>query len=94
MPPTPRRFGRLRPPPRKPRETPESIGPEQRGEEVEVEITGLAPGGDAVGRQVGGATDGRVTFVPLAAPGERVRVQLGRQRAKVAWAELLEIVLK
>jgi 23S rRNA (uracil1939-C5)-methyltransferase len=59
--------------------------------EVMVEITGLAPGGDAVGRQVGGATDGRVTFVPFAAPGELVRTALVRERAKVAWGELVEV---
>jgi 23S rRNA (uracil1939-C5)-methyltransferase len=53
-----------------------------------VEITGLAPGGDAVGRQIGGAHDGRVTFVPFAAPGEVVRAQPVRSKARVAWAEL------
>jgi 23S rRNA (uracil1939-C5)-methyltransferase len=57
-----------------------------------VEITGLAPGGDAVGRQVGGADDGRVTFVPFAAPGERVRASLVRTKKRVAWGELREIV--
>jgi 23S rRNA (uracil1939-C5)-methyltransferase len=59
--------------------------------EVTVEITGLAPGGDAVGRQEGGEGDGRVTFVPLAAPDERVRARLQRVRARVAWGELLQI---
>jgi 23S rRNA (uracil1939-C5)-methyltransferase len=57
-------------------------------EEILVEITGLAPGGDAVGRQRGGQDDGRVTFVPLAAPGELVRARVVRARARVAWAEL------
>ncbi len=56
-----------------------------------MEITGLAPGGDAVGRQVGGSNDGRVTFVPFAAPGERVRVAIERERARVAWGELLDV---
>jgi len=59
--------------------------------EVIVEVTGLAPGGEAVGRQVGGAHDGRVTFVAFAAPGERVRAGLVRERGRVAWAELREI---
>lgn len=62
------------------------------GEVVEVEITALAPGGDAVGRQVGGEHAGRATFVPLAAPGELVRAQVVRQRSRVAWAELIEVV--
>jgi 23S rRNA (uracil1939-C5)-methyltransferase len=60
-------------------------------QEVTVEVTGLAPGGEAVGRQVGGAHDGRVTFVAFAAPGERVRARLVRERGRVAWAELQEI---
>jgi 23S rRNA (uracil1939-C5)-methyltransferase len=64
--------------------------------EVVVEVESLAPGGDAVGRQVaaGGtadASDGRVTFVPLAAPGERVRARLEREKGKVAWAELVAV---
>jgi 23S rRNA (uracil1939-C5)-methyltransferase len=59
--------------------------------DVTLEITGLAPGGEAVGRQLGGAHDGRVTFVSFAAPGERVRARLVRERGRVAWAELREI---
>lgn len=63
---------------------------------VVVEIDGLAPGGDAVGRQRDPAghetpSDGRATFVPLAAPGERVRVRIERQKERVAWGELLEV---
>jgi 23S rRNA (uracil1939-C5)-methyltransferase len=65
-------------------------------DQVSVEVESLAPGGDAVGRQQGGqgaraADDGRVTFVPLAAPGERVRVRVEREKGKVAWGELLEV---
>jgi 23S rRNA (uracil1939-C5)-methyltransferase len=59
--------------------------------EIVVEITGLAPGGEAVGRQVGGAHDGRVTFVAFAAPGERVRARLSRERGRVAWADLVAV---
>jgi 23S rRNA (uracil1939-C5)-methyltransferase len=59
--------------------------------EIVVDVTGLAPGGEAVGRQVGGAHDGRVTFVVLAAPGERVRARLVREKGRVAWAELVAI---
>jgi 23S rRNA (uracil1939-C5)-methyltransferase len=64
--------------------------------EVTIEIGGLAPGGDAVGRQrdpagAVGPNDGRATFVPLAAPGERVRARLEREKGRVAWAELIAI---
>jgi 23S rRNA (uracil1939-C5)-methyltransferase len=66
--------------------------------EVTIEITGLAPGGDAVGRQRDDPAaptpdDGRATFVPLAAPGERVRAKILRQKGRVAWAELVEVQL-
>jgi 23S rRNA (uracil1939-C5)-methyltransferase len=60
-------------------------------EEITVEVTGLAPGGEAVGRQVGGEHDGRVTFVAFAAPGERVRAALLREKGRVAWGELRAI---
>ena len=64
---------------------------------ITVEIESLAPGGDAVGRQRGDASgqahpnDGRVTFVALAAPGERVRARVEREKGKVAWADLLAV---
>jgi len=65
-------------------------------DQVSVEIESLAFGGDAVGRQQGGegaraADDGRATFVPLAAPGERVRARIEREKGKVAWGELTAI---
>jgi 23S rRNA (uracil1939-C5)-methyltransferase len=65
-------------------------------DQVSVEVESLAPGGDAVGRQQGGegaraADDGRVTFVPLAAPGERVRARIEREKGKMAWGELTAI---
>jgi 23S rRNA (uracil1939-C5)-methyltransferase len=53
-----------------------------------VEISGLATGGDAVGRDVEGAHEGRVTFVPFAAPGERVRALVVKEKSRMAWAEL------
>lgn len=64
--------------------------------EITVEIDGLAMGGDAVGRQrdpagAESASDGRATFVPLAAPGERVRARLERAKGRVAWGELTAI---
>lgn len=58
---------------------------------VDVAVHGLAPGGDAVGRQRGGAHDGRATFVPLGAPGDEVRGRVVREKARVAWAELVDI---
>src|SRR5579863_9834443 len=68
----------------------------EAGREVTVEIDDLAMGGDAVGRQrdpagAESASDGRATFVPLAAPGERVRARLEREKGRVAWAELVAI---
>jgi 23S rRNA (uracil1939-C5)-methyltransferase len=62
-----------------------------RREPVLLEITGLATGGEAVGRQIGGAADGRITFVLFAAPGERVRASVIKEKARLAWAELESI---
>ncbi len=64
--------------------------------EVTVEIDSLAMGGDAVGRQrdpagAESASDGRATFVPLAAPGERVRARIEREKGRAAWGELTAI---
>jgi 23S rRNA (uracil1939-C5)-methyltransferase len=56
--------------------------------EVELTVDSLAAGGDAVGR----ASDGRVVFVPYAAPGERVRARLVEQHRQYARAELVEVV--
>src|SRR5690606_28138875 len=47
---------------------------------VELTIEALAAGGDGVGR----APDGRVVFVPFAAPGDRLRVRLVEARARFA----------
>jgi 23S rRNA (uracil1939-C5)-methyltransferase len=57
--------------------------------DILIDITALAPGGDGVGRQLGGEQEGRVTFVPLTAPGDRVRVKIVREKARVAWAEVV-----
>ncbi len=54
---------------------------------IDVELTDLAYGGDAVGRY-----EGRVLFVPGGIPGERVRVEIVEERRGHARAELLEIV--
>lgn len=54
---------------------------------IDVELTDLAYGGDAVGRY-----EGRVLFVPGGIPGERVRVEIVEERRGHARAELMEIL--
>jgi 23S rRNA (uracil1939-C5)-methyltransferase len=56
---------------------------------IELEITGLAAGGDGVGRD----PQGRVTFVPRAAPGDRVRATIVKETASFARAELVEVAV-
>ena len=55
---------------------------------VELEITALAAGGDGVGRDAGG----RVTFVPRAAPGDRLRARIVHATSSFARAELAELI--
>ena len=50
---------------------------------IDVELTDLAYGGDAVGRY-----EGRVLFVPGGIPGERVRVDIVEERRGHARATL------
>lgn len=54
---------------------------------IDVELTDLAYGGDAVGRY-----EGRVLFVPGGIPGERVHVEVVEERRGHARATLLEIL--
>ena len=54
---------------------------------IDVELTDLAYGGDAVGRY-----EGRVLFVPGGIPGERVCVEIVEERRGHARAELLDIL--
>ena len=54
----------------------------------ELTCTGVAHGGEAVGR----LADGRAVFVPFAIPGERVRVRVTESRRRFARAELLEVL--
>ncbi len=56
--------------------------------DAEVEIHSLAAGGDGVGR----LEDGRVVFVPWAAPGDRLRIRLVEQKKRFARGRLLEIL--
>ncbi len=53
-----------------------------------VTCTGVAHGGEAVGR----LADGRAVFVPYAIPGERVRVRVTEVRPRFARAELVEVL--
>jgi 23S rRNA (uracil1939-C5)-methyltransferase len=55
---------------------------------LELEVTSLAAGGDGVGRD----SNGRVTFVPRAAPGDLVRVNLVKQTKSFARGEVAEVV--
>jgi 23S rRNA (uracil1939-C5)-methyltransferase len=54
---------------------------------IDVELTDLAYGGDAVGRY-----EGRVLFVPGGIPGERVRVEIVEERRGHARANPIEIL--
>jgi 23S rRNA (uracil1939-C5)-methyltransferase len=56
--------------------------------ELDVDVTALAAGGDGVARDA----DGRVTFVPRSAPGDRVRVRLVKETKSFARGELVEVV--
>lgn len=56
--------------------------------EEEVAVTGIAAGGDGVGR----LGDGRVVFVRGALPGERVRVTVAEERKRFARGALIEVV--
>jgi 23S rRNA (uracil1939-C5)-methyltransferase len=58
------------------------------GPTVELDITSLAAGGDGVGRDDGG----RVTFVPRAAPGDRLRARIVHATSSFARAELAELI--
>lgn len=55
---------------------------------VEVVIDSLAFGGDGVGRDV----DGRVVFVPGAAPGDRVEARVVEEKKDFARAELARLI--
>jgi tRNA/tmRNA/rRNA uracil-C5-methylase (TrmA/RlmC/RlmD family) len=54
----------------------------------EVAVTGVAAGGEGVGR----LGDGRVVFVRGALPGERVRITVADERKRFARGALLEVV--
>ncbi len=55
---------------------------------LELTLTTLAYGGDALGRDAAG----RAIFVPFGLPGETVRVRLVEERKNFARAELVEVL--
>jgi 23S rRNA (uracil1939-C5)-methyltransferase len=57
-------------------------------ETIELELTGHAYGGEALGR----APDGRMVFVPYAIPGEKVRVAVSDAHQHWARARLVEVL--
>ncbi len=57
------------------------------GKPVEIVLTALSYGGEAIGRY-----NGQAVFVPFALPGETVRVRIVDERKNFARAELLEVV--
>ncbi len=57
------------------------------GAELELAIEALAAGGDGIGR-----LDGLAVFVPLAAPGDRVRARVTQVRPRFARAEIVELL--
>ena len=57
-------------------------------EELTLQLTDIANGGDALGRD----ENGRVIFVPFTIPGERVRVEIVEDKVRFAHARLLEVL--
>lgn len=57
-------------------------------EEIVLEVTDLSRGGAGVARD----SQGRVVFIPYAAPGDQVRARLVKLEKKYAQAELLEVL--
>lgn len=55
---------------------------------IDLDIHGVAGGGDGVGRDA----EGRVVFVPLTAPGDRVRVDVLKARKRWASARLTRVL--
>jgi tRNA/tmRNA/rRNA uracil-C5-methylase (TrmA/RlmC/RlmD family) len=55
---------------------------------LELTVERLATGGDGVGR----APDGRVTFIPFSAPGDRLRVRTTEARRRYLRASVIEMI--
>ena len=56
-------------------------------EELTLEITSIAYGGDGIGRH-----EGRIVFVPFTIPGEQVRARVNKSQRQWARAELLQVI--
>lgn len=54
---------------------------------IRLQLTGMAHGGEALGRH-----EGKVIFVPYALPGEEVLVEIVQDKGRYARAQLLEVV--
>jgi 23S rRNA (uracil1939-C5)-methyltransferase len=67
--------------------SPPALRPAQ-GALLELRIDSLAAGGDGVAR----APDGRVVFVPMSAPGDRLRARVVEERARYLRGEILELL--
>ncbi len=57
-------------------------------ERLELDLTGLAYGGEAIGRD----SAGRMLFVPFALPGERVSVEVVKAHKRWARAKLIQVL--
>lgn len=68
-------------------DTPDAYSDDSDAPVIELELTDLAHGGDAVGRYAG-----RAVFVTGGLPGEIVRARLTRERSNYARAVLVEVV--
>jgi 23S rRNA (uracil1939-C5)-methyltransferase len=64
-----------------------ALAPLGAGDVVEVEVERLVPGGAGLAH-----AHGRTLFIPLSAPGDRLRVRVERVKGAVAFASLLEIL--
>ena len=59
----------------------------QRDDTFELELTGMAHGGAAIGRR-----EGRTIFAPYAIPGERVRARIVEDKGRFARAQVIEVL--
>jgi 23S rRNA (uracil1939-C5)-methyltransferase len=64
------------------------VGAARPGDSLVLRIESLAAGGDGVAH----APDGRAVFVPLAAPGDRVRARVVAERRRFLRAEIQELL--
>ncbi len=83
----PERKKRVTPRQRRPERVPTMVLPARLGGEAEVTIERIVPGGFGLG--YGG---GRTLFVSQAAPGDRLRVRVDRERGRAAYASIVEIL--